>query len=492
MNATRNAALFLCVLLLLLAACQPAAPLMPLPAETMTMVVTPSGVIWPSENPQPTPSLPPPSVTPSPSPSASPTARFVPDLSQYDPDIFQPIDVSHNPPMIARTDETVALIFSFANIFCMQFPVNCIPQGTLYYTYGNEGAFQAIPFVNQVVDGMESLTARLPAADPEGSSLRYYAEFAVPEVGYILRYPGAGTIDLFTTAEFIPVELSAENEVEPGEIVYDFFWGFGADKVRQATYEGYPQRVGPPAMDVADDGRIALMDPVNERIIIFDPSENSYSSFPMPFSYKFNGDVAFNRDGQLVVFDWVGEVEQAGIISIPQAYHLRVNGELDISTPVYVKFPAKISRYVEVLDYADARLVVPFDSQGKVKSREAQRQKDVWEFPLRYVDVQDPYLARYADVQQGLAFEVYSVNPLGVLTEFAKTSQGYVLTFLVGDHIRAVWIDASGNVLKDVCLPNGQYSEINFYGQQAITLDGSVYIMGSTERGIEIHYEGAP
>jgi len=69
-----------------------------------------------------------------------------------------------------------------------------------------------------------------------------------------------GTIDLFNTDNLIPVELPVANAVQPSDKVYDFFWGFGPDKVRQATYEGFPQRVGPPAMDVADDGRIALMD----------------------------------------------------------------------------------------------------------------------------------------------------------------------------------------------------------------------------------------
>ncbi len=88
------------------------------------------------------------------------------------------------------------------------------------------------------------------------------------EEAYTLRYPVAGTIDLFATPNFIAVELPAQNAVESGDKVYTFFWGYGPDKVRQAYYEGYPHRVGPPAMDVAKDGRIALMDPVNERVKI--------------------------------------------------------------------------------------------------------------------------------------------------------------------------------------------------------------------------------
>jgi hypothetical protein len=95
-------------------------------------------------------------------------------------------------------------------------------------------------------------------------------------------------------------------------------------------------------------------------------------------------------------------------------------------------------------------------------------------------------------VKEGLAFEVHSASPLGTLTDFQKTPRGYVMSFSLGDRIRAVWIDPNGQVMKDVTLPNGDYSEINFYGQVAVVPDGSLYAMSSTERGIEIHYVEAP
>jgi hypothetical protein len=414
------------------------------------------------------------------------------DLSGYDPDLFPPIDVSHNPPLIARSDETVRLVFDFANLFAMQFPISPIPNGILHYAYGESDAFQTIPLVYEIVDEMESLVARLPATDPAGRSLRYYAEFSVPEAGYTQRYPGAGTIDVFTTADLIPVELPVENAMESGEIVYDFFWGFGPDKVRQATYEGFPQRVGPPAMDVADDGRIALMDPVNERVIIFNPHEGSYGSIPIPFTYTYNADLGFDLQGRLMICDFAGVSMEGSFAPVPYCYRLRPDGELDGSTPAYVKSPANIATDHKVLDYVDYRLVAPFNSAGEANSREAQRQRETWEFPKLYVEGQDPYLARYADLEAGEAFEVHSISPLGVLTEFEKTPQGYIMVFSLGDRIRGVWIDPAGLVLKDVTLPNSQYTEINFNGQVAVAQDGSLYVLNSTERGIEIHFVGAP
>jgi hypothetical protein len=119
---------------------------------SLSLTMTPQ----PASSPSPTVA---PTSSPSSAPIATPTPQYVLDLSGYDPDIFPPIAISHNPPLIAR----------------------------------------------------------LPATNAEGESLRYYVEFGVPEAGY------------------------------------------GPDMVRQAYYEGHPQRVGPPAMDVADDGRIALM-----------------------------------------------------------------------------------------------------------------------------------------------------------------------------------------------------------------------------------------
>jgi hypothetical protein len=437
---------------------------------------------------------PPPTATPTSQPTLtpSPTSQYVLDLSGYDPDIFPPIDISHNPPLIARSDETVNLVFGFANTFCIRLPVSCMPQGTLHYCYGDNKDFQSIPLANEIVNEMESLVARLPAADQTGKALRYYAEFAVPEAGYTQRYPEAGTLELFTTTGFTAVDLAVEKPVEPGDVVYDFFWGYGPDKVRQAVYEGYPQRIGPPAMDVADDGRIALMDPVNERIIIFDPKEASYSSFPLPFSYGFFADLAFDRVGRLMVCDYQGEEVEETFGPDPYCYLLSPIGQLVASTPVYIRSPAKMTKDLTILDYSDSRLVAPFNSQGEANAREVQQQKKPWEFPLRYGEGQDPYLAHYADVKDGVVFEVRSASPLGVLTEFAKTPKGYILTFSLGDRLRAVWINSAGAVLKDVTLPKGDYSEINFNGQVAVANDGSLYVMSSTQRGIEIHYVKAP
>ena len=452
-------------------------------------VQTPTPTQLPSSTFTPLPTATP-TNQPTPTPSPAPLCIF--DLTQYDPDLFQPVVVEHQPPLIAQSDETVLLAFNVINrIYCAEVQRNLQFESILYYTYGEAEVFQTTTLHYEVVNEMEDLVARLPATDQAGKSLGYYVEFAVPEAGYALRYPTAGTIDLFATSNFVSIELPTGTVKQPGDKVYYFFWGYGPDKVRSTTYSPYGHRAGPPAMDVASDGRIALMDPVNKRIIIFDPDEGSYTTIPLPFTYKFNSTLAFDREDRLMVCDFQGEEDQVSGVSIPYCYRLLPDGGLDVAAPLYAKFPGKITRDQQVLDWYDSRMVAPISPNGEANDREAQRERQPWEFPYRYLE--SVFTARLAGIGEGLAFEVHSETGLGGLPGFEKTPQGYLLTFHSGyEQIRAVWIDLEGNILKDVTLPNGQYSEMSFDGQVAVSRDGSLYVLSSTERGIEIHFVGVP
>ena len=47
--------------------------------------------------------------------------------------------------------------------------------------------------------------------------------------------------------------------------------------------------------------------------------------------------------------------------------------------------------------------------------------------------------------------------------------------------------------VKDVTLPhNDLYSEMDVYGQYATDLQGSLYVLGSAEKGIEVQFVKAP
>jgi hypothetical protein len=149
------------------------------------------------------------------------------------------------------------------------------------------------------------------------------------------------------------------------------------------------------------------------------------------------------------------------------------------------------------VDYYDYKLVLPFDAQGKANSREAQRQKQTWELPFGLVlDAKgdwDLRRARFADVKAGLAFEVHSEFGVSTLVGFERTPQGYlILLNSEYQQIRAIWIDPGGVVLKDISLPNEEYSGYLAGGNVAVAQDGSLYVMSSTKNGIEIHFEAAP
>jgi hypothetical protein len=80
-----------------------------------------------------------------------------------------------------------------------------------------------------------------------------------------------------------------------------------------------------------------------------------------------------------------------------------------------------------------------------------------------------------------------------LLLGFEKTPQGYLMIFNSEyEQVRAVfWVDPAGTILKDISLPNEQYSVLSF-GEVAVIQDGSLYVMSSTKNGIEIHFETAP
>jgi hypothetical protein len=320
--------------------------------------------------------------------------------------------------------------------------------------------------------------------------LRYYLQVNDPQVGLNIRYPVEGTIDLFTVPAFIPIDLPAQKLVESGELMLALPWGSGPEAVGVRDREGYPFKEGPIAMDVAEDGRIALLDHVNGRVMIFDPTEKSYTIVPLPFILKSQGDVQFDRTGQIVVFDPVGKPIDQSNANIPQLYRLFPDGRIDAVAPVFASIPAWLTKDLKVVDLDYSKLVAPFSPSGAVNTREAQRQKQPAELLAKYMtySVHD---VRFADNQKGFAFAVHSVSPLGAITYFEKAPQGYIAVF-EGDQLRAIWFDASGIVLQDITLPGDDYSEFNSLGRIAIDPYGSFYVLGSEEKGILVRFVKAP
>jgi hypothetical protein len=92
-----------------------------------------------------------------PTQTPSPTPLYPLDLSGYDPDLYGPVDVLHNPPLIAKVDDTVRLVFDFGNIFAMRFPINPILEGVLYFAYGDSDNFLGVTVYSLALYSLRSM-----------------------------------------------------------------------------------------------------------------------------------------------------------------------------------------------------------------------------------------------------------------------------------------------------------------------------------------------
>jgi hypothetical protein len=244
-------------------------------------------------------------------------------------------------------------------------------------------------------------------------------------------------------------------------------------------------------MDVAEDGRIVLLDIVKERILIFDPAVIKYESIPIPFNPINYPDVQFDRNGQVAVFDPVGApLDEQSRVDVPHLFRFLPDGQISAVAPVFVKRPSWLNQDLQVFDTSDVRLVNPFDASGNTNPREAQREKQSSRLTMKYMleTVND---VRFADWEKGIAFAVHSASSLGGIICFEKTPQGYVAVF-EGDWLRVIWFDEAGKVLKDVTLPREEYTEIKPVGRTSVRSDGGLYYLRSTEKGIEVRFVPAP
>jgi hypothetical protein len=258
-------------------------------------------------------------------------------LKWFDPDVKPPIEVSHNEPLIAKSDETVKLKFGFVCAYGST-PGTLHFNAILFVTYGKENEFTSTFQRDNDEEGYWSATLH----DRCGwGALRYYLQVNDPQVA---TFPLEGTIDTFTVTEFIPIDLPEPKPVEPGELVLAVPWGSGPETVGVVKIEGYPLRQGPPVMDVAADGRIALLDFVNKRVLIYDPKDQGFTSISLPFHYRAPSDLQFDRDGQLAILDGVGEPIERPTVHIPRLYRMSSWGETLIVAPVFVEYPYTLTK----------------------------------------------------------------------------------------------------------------------------------------------------
>jgi hypothetical protein len=135
----------------------------------------------------------PPTISPSLTPIASPTAVILIDQSRFDPDVKPPIQVLHNPPLIAGSDEEVKLKFDLVCAYGYDAPLSyCNFLATLFVSYGENDDLTPITLQKENQNGWEYWTTTLPATNQDGEPFRYYLQVKDQGAGLEVRFPSAG------------------------------------------------------------------------------------------------------------------------------------------------------------------------------------------------------------------------------------------------------------------------------------------------------------
>jgi hypothetical protein len=401
-------------------------------------------------------------------------------LANYDADVSPLIDVIHVPPIVAEATERVDLQFSFSCNFATDSSIGCRPTATLFVGYGSDPEFSAIPLAEVNQDSLRFLETRVAATDGNGRALQYYLEISEPQSKISLRYPLAGSIQTAVVPSFVQINLPAQSRETFGELVLQTQWGNGPSELGLST--GAEQAtIGPDAFDIAADGDIALLDEVNQRVVLFSPSTHVFRNFPVQLGGT--GDLAYSQDGRLLILNLAGEQISNAKARIPQLYRLGPNRQVvELIGPVFARRPVAVTDAAAIMD-ANVGLVKPVDAAGNTRPREAQRaDHSLPELLSRWLD---DSRSRFVDTNSGLAIEIRADDPIGSIVQFAKTNQGYVIIFEASS-LRIVWLDSHGQVLYDLAVANQQYTPFNPYGRTVVEPGGAVDYLSSTPSGIEI------
>jgi hypothetical protein len=397
-------------------------------------------------------------------------------LEDFDPLIDSRIIVTHFPPLIAKTGDTMQLDFIIDCAKPGDKSSRCKPEATLFAAFGSESDFEPQILTKELRDSQEIWTINLPAADSNGRALQYYIEVKDEKAKLQSRYPLTGAIELVVVPTFTTIDLSSdEPPIREGEQILRASWGSGPEQVGFSKEEGRDP-LGPSAFDMAPDGKIAVLDEVNQRVLLFDLQTNETISYPV--ALKGWGDVAFADADEIMILDLVGEN------GTPQLYMVdTTDNKTDHLGAVFTSGSADLTAGSTISDANLGRVIHPINSLGFIKSKEEQTQDYVVaELLTRW---QSDYRSFFVNTQENLIFEIQSTTPLGAIAYFGKTSNAYIVIF-EREFLRILWISPTGQILDDCLVPNQQEAPINHYGRFVINQNGSIYYLSTTPNGMEI------
>jgi len=403
------------------------------------------------------------------------------DLSLFDDEMNPAIYVDHLSPVVVKEGETFDLEFVLSCAYIDIFP-DCSPNGTLFVADAPNGKFTPIQLEEDNQTGLRVFRTTLVAPMKKGQSVEYYLEVFEPQGQVNFRYPSSGTVQVEVVETFAEVLVPQSPEITTGQLILQLPWGNNESSV--GLFEHETMIAGPGAFATSTKGEIALQDPVNQRVLLYNQELHTFRSFAVHLSDS--GDLEFQADGSLLVANFFGEKTDGEESILPQLYRIKADrGAIERVGPIFARIPFYLTKDASILNRDDS-LVKPMDAQGKGRSREAQK-NDRGKPPLgiRWLDENH---SRFSDPKAGVAIETSSVSPSGFISHFVKTNDGYVIVFR-SDVMHVLWLDREGKLLSDTTVKPELYTEWNPYTLVKVTPDGEVWYMSSTQDGGIAIYE---
>lgn len=397
------------------------------------------------------------------------------DLSRFDDEMNPAIYVDHLSPVVVKAGETFGLEFALSCAYTDIFP-DCLPNATLFVANAPNRKFTPVQLEQDNQTGSRVWKTTLVAPMKKGQSVEYYLEVFEPQGNVNFRYPSSGTIQVNVVETFSEVLVPPSLGITTGEIVLQLPWG--NDQSSVGLFEDETMIAGPGAFAISTKGEIALQDPVNRRVLLYNPESDTFQSFPVHLSDA--GDLEFQTDGSLLVANFFGEKTDGEESIIPQLYRIKADrGAIEHIGPIFARIPFYIMKDASVLNRDDI-LVKPMNAQGKGRTQEEQKNdRGIPPLGIRWMD---DNRSLFSDPKAGVAIETSSVSPSGFISHFVKTNDGYVIVFR-SDVMHVLWLDREGKLMSDTTVKPELYTEWNPYTLVKVTPHGEVWYMSSTQDG---------
>lgn len=401
-----------------------------------------------------------------------------------DVDVSPAVEVIHTPPIMALMGEAVEVSFTFSCAGTSEPLLDCDPQATLWTSTDAGATYSPTKLRAMDQNGLRSFAASLPSVSEAGQTVRYYLDINEPKYGISLRYPVSGDIAMHWVKGFTSITLPETASPASPKSIATFGWGTGVNQVGLAhSMEGAV--VGPNALDVSPQGDLAILDPVNGRVLTLGVASRQVTSVGLPLASW--GDIAYGDQGDLLYIDLVGASMETKGPAVPQLYKLsNKNAVFEKVGPVYGFKLAGFANGGRVLDLtSEPRLLNPMGVAGMALDRTTQR--DGWGRPDVFARWVDDHRSRFFDPATGFAFELTSTQLLGSIASFTRTPSGYLVIF-EQEQLRAVYVGHNGRIVRDVAISDDQYTALSPYQRLAVRANGDIYILQTTESDARIDF----